>query len=60
MSVWNLSNGVSFTDSSTTDLSSTTSNFVWRVTNTSNVISLLSIITGSSTFDTKVSVRIIS
>ena len=65
MSVWDLNSGVSFTDNSTTDLTSTTSDFVWAVTNSSNIIYLKAVVSGSgggavSTFNTKVSVRIIS
>ena len=59
MSVWDLSNNISYVDTSTTDLNSTTSAFVWQVTNTSNIIYLKALV-ASSTFDVRVSVRIIS
>jgi hypothetical protein len=59
MAVWDLNNNVSYVDTSTTDLNAPTSNFVWVVISTSNIIYLKAVV-GSSTFNTKVSVRIIS
>ena len=59
MAVWDLNNNVSYVDTSTTDLNLSTSNFVWVVISTSNIIYLKAVV-GSSTFNAKVSVRIIS